>query len=77
MTVNWLTMNNSNVTDDITGTLIKTIFITAICEGKSTQPYTLRLKIYIYIYIHKITSTKHIKPIPEGLANVILTLRGI
>lgn len=51
MTVNWLTMNNSNVTDDITGTLIKTIFITAICEGKSTQPYTLRLNIYIYISI--------------------------
>lgn len=55
-------MNNSNVTGNITSTLIKTILITAIYEGKSTQPYVLRL----YKYKYKITSIKGIKPIPEG-----------
>lgn len=41
MTASGLIMNNSNVTANITGT--KSVFITAVYEGKNTQPYVISL----------------------------------
>lgn len=43
MTASGLIMNNSNVTANITGTHTKSVLITAVYEGKNTQPYVISL----------------------------------